>query len=426
MNFIYIAGINRSGGSLLARLFDGHKEFASYPMEVGYKFDYTSYGFLDKITGTPTYIPEFDENINPIDYFNAEKEIIHYKWGKESSGKFGVRKNYLEKAYFEKKIKTNFDYEQYVKKLFEYCSKSKSNQEFFEAKHRAYFESWDNSAYFNDPKYVVTHHSSGLFLSNFDRYFNDFENSFILIPIRDCIGYIAAEKTRIARRFFGSRRFSKPLPPNFLVKHFNSYDLDSILTTWLVAISRIKLLQEKYGSNNRLITYRFEKLVESPSDVMRMFSKRLNFDYQEKLITPTLCGEKWLGNSQQGKNNGINPKPNEYYKNVLKNDEIEYIKKRIKNIDDILQDQKSFEINFKNISDKYFFDIENHRKASIKPNSWSLYCALGYAGFRKLRLSNSNFISLIAYIFSILVRIYHIPRLLKQKLFPGLGKQNYT
>ena len=198
------------------------------------------------------------------------------------------------------------------------------------------------------------------------------------------------------------------------------------MTTWLVAISRIKLLQEKYGSNNRLITYRFEKLVESPSDVMRMFSKRLNFDYQEKLITPTLCGEKWLGNSQQGKNNGINPKPNEYYKNVLKNDEIEYIKKRIKNIDDILQDQKSFEINFKNISDKYFFDIENHRKASIKPNSWSLYCALGYAGFRKLRLSNSNFISLIAYIFSILVRIYHIPRLLKQKLFPGLGKQNYT
>ena len=128
MNFIYIAGINRSGGSLLARLFDGNKEFASYPMEVGFKFDYTSYGFLDKITGTPTYIPEFNKNIDPVNYFNAEKEIINYKWGKESSGKFGIRKNYLEKAYFEKKIKTNFDYQQYVEKLVEYCSKSKSNQ----------------------------------------------------------------------------------------------------------------------------------------------------------------------------------------------------------------------------------------------------------------------------------------------------------
>ena len=36
MDFIFIAGINRSGGSLLARLFDGHKDFASYPMEVGF------------------------------------------------------------------------------------------------------------------------------------------------------------------------------------------------------------------------------------------------------------------------------------------------------------------------------------------------------------------------------------------------------
>ena len=39
MDFVFIAGINRSGGSLLGRLFDGHKDFASYPMEVGFKFD---------------------------------------------------------------------------------------------------------------------------------------------------------------------------------------------------------------------------------------------------------------------------------------------------------------------------------------------------------------------------------------------------
>ena len=84
MDFIFIAGINRSGGSLLARLFDGHRDFASYPMEVGFKFDYSSYGFLDKITGTPTYIPDFEENLNPIMYFEAENETISYKWGKES------------------------------------------------------------------------------------------------------------------------------------------------------------------------------------------------------------------------------------------------------------------------------------------------------------------------------------------------------
>ena len=90
------------------------------------------------------------------------------------------------------------------------------------------------------------------------KYFNEFKNSFILVPIRDCIGYIAAEKTRIARRYFGSKRFAKPLPPNFLVKKFDAYDLNAILNTWLISISRIKILQEKNNSENKLITYRFE------------------------------------------------------------------------------------------------------------------------------------------------------------------------
>ena len=426
MDFVFIAGINRSGGSLLARLFDGHKDFVSYPMEVGFKFDNTSYGFLDKITGTPTYIPNFSEKINPVEYFDAEKEIISYRWGKETSGKFGVRKNYIEKAFYEKSVKTDFNYENYLDKLKKYCIGSKSNQELFEANHKAYFESWDNGAYFNDPKYVVTHDSNGLFLSDFNKYFDEFKNSFILVPIRDCIGYVAAEKTRIARRFFGSKRFAKPLPPNFLIKQFNTYDLNSIINTWLISISRIKLLQETTISKNNLITYRFENLVEQPSNSMRILSKKLDVNYEENLLSPTLCGKKWLGNSQQGENNGINSKPNEYYKKILREDEINFIKSKIKDIDEIIQEQKSFEVDFKNVDDKNFFDIKNQRKASRNINTWSIYCALGYSGFRKLKLSKSDHISLIAYLFSIFVMICHFPRLLKQKLFPGLGKQNYT
>ena len=382
--------------------------------------------FSDKITGTPTYIPDFKENINPVSYFNAEKEIISYKWGKETSGKFGIRKNYLEKAFYEKSLETDFNHELYVKKLKDYCLGIKSNQELFEGKHKAYFESWDNGAYFKNPKYVVTHDSGGLFLSDFNKYFKEFKNSYIFLPIRDCIGYVAAEKTRIARRFFGSRRFAKPLPPNFLIKKFDAYDLNSIITTWLISISRIKLLQENTSSKDKLITYRFEKLTEQPSNSMKILSNRLKVNYEDNLISPTLCGKKWLGNSQQGKNNGINSKPNQYFSNILRDDEITFIKNRVKDINIIIQEQNSFEVNLKDVDDKYFFDISNQRKASVKINTWSLYCALGFSGFRKLKLSKPNSISLIAYLFSIFVMICHFPRLLKQKLFPGLGKQNYT
>ena len=202
--------------------------------------------------------------------------------------------------------------------------------------------------------------------------------------------------------------------------------MNSILTTWLISISRIKLLQETSNIDSKLITYRFEKLTEQPANAMKILSKKLNVKYEDNLLYPTLCGKKWLGNSQQGKNDGINSKPNQYYKKILREDEIEHIKKRVRVIDNLIQDQDSFEINFKDVEDKYFFDIDNHRKASKNPKTWSLYCALGYSGFRKLKLSKSDHISLIAYFFSIFVMICHFPRLLKQKFFPGIGKQNYT
>ena len=159
---------------------------------------------------------------------------------------------------------------------------------------------------------------------------------------------------------------------------------------------------------------------------MKILSNKFNVDFEDTLLSPTLCGKKWLSNSQQGKNIGINSEPNQYYKNILREDEIRHIKNRINEIDKIINDQKSFEINFKDLDDKYFFDINNHRKASTNINTWSMYCALGYSGFRKLKLSKSNYISTVAYLFSIFVMVCHIPRLLKQKFFPGLGKQNYT
>ena len=190
---------------------------------------------------------------------------------------------------------------------------------------------------------------------------------------------------------------------------FDGYDLNAILNTWLISISRIKLLQEKNNSENKLITYRFEKLVEHPSDSMKILSNKLNVNFEDVL-----------------KNIGINSEPNHYYKNVLREDEIKHIKNKINEIDKIINDQESFEINLKDVNDKYFFDIKNHRKASTNINTWSMYCALGYSGFRKLKLSKSNYVSAIAYFFSIFVMVWHIPRLLKQKFFPGLGKQNYT
>tara|TARA_B100000963_G_C22596029_1_gene657877 strand:+ start:591 stop:1871 length:1281 start_codon:yes stop_codon:yes gene_type:complete len=426
MRFIFIAGINRSGGSLLARLFDGHPKIASYPMEVTYPFCDNSFKFLEKLTGTPTHIPDFRIGIDPIKYFNIEKEKIFYKLGKETSSKYGIRKNYLEKAFYEKNIKTNFDYEKYREKLLLYTKNCQNNQELYEAKHKAYFESWDEGKNFNNPNYVVSHDSNGLFLNDFEKYFREFTDSVIFIPIRDCLGYIAAEKTRIARRYFGSKRFARPVPPNFLVKKFSFYDLDSLIITWNISLSRIKLLKEKFKNNNRLIIYRLEKLTSNTEEAMKFFSEKIDIEYDQILTKPTIKGENWLGNSQQGINSGVNQNPNAYYKKVLRSDEINKILKKTGEISNILKNIDEINIDLSKLNDDHFYDIKNQRKYINDVNSWSLYCSLGFKGFRKLKLEKPNSMSLIALIFSLLVKVYHFPRLFKQRYFPGLGKQNYT
>ena len=105
----------------------------------------------------------------------------------------------------------------------------------------------------------------------------------------------------------------------------------------------------------------------------------------------------------------------------MREDEIKLIKK-IKNIERIIQDQKNFEVNFKDVDDKYFFDIKNQRKASSNVRTWVLYCALGFSGFRKLRLSKSNFISLIAYFFSIFCYDLSYSKTVEAKAFSRIRK----
>ena len=73
-NFIHIMGINRSGGSLLARLLEGNENVVSYPMEVGFKFKENLFGFVDKMTGSPIYIPDFKPNLATL--FDKYSEIV--------------------------------------------------------------------------------------------------------------------------------------------------------------------------------------------------------------------------------------------------------------------------------------------------------------------------------------------------------------
>jgi len=425
-NFIHIMGINRSGGSLLARLLEGNEKIVSYPMEVGFKFKDNLFGFVDKITGSPIYIPDFSPNIDILDYFDVKKKIHPiYKWGKEKSEAQGIRKNYLEKAFYEKNIFTEFDFEGYQNKLLKYSKNITNNYELYEAKHKAYFKSWNYTKNFNYD-HVVSHDSAGLFFYDFEKLFKFFPNSFVIIPIRNLLGYVAAEKTRIARQGIGTRRFAKPLPSNLMIKNFRNFSIESIVRSWLISLSRIRILQEKFGTQNKIMVYRFENLVVNTENHIKYICEKNKINFDKIFLKPTLMGKPWLGNSQQGVNYGINKNPNSYVNKILTKEEIRKINDISKNIDSILNQNNEVITDLTKIDEKNFFDYKTQKLYSNDLEKWSIYCSLGFRGFRDSKVQKPYFFQIIYYIFSIFVKFYHVLRLIKLKLFKGKGKQNYT
>ena len=422
---ICIGSINRHGGSLLARLFDGHPDVGSYPTEWGFPED-DVVPFSDMLNGNPTSIPEMKNYKNDIlQFLNiTEKKIdTEHKWGKERSDPVGVRKNYLEKAFYQN-IKTDFDYDKYIQTIKKFNNKVNSVHEIYDAKHNSYFDAWDKGKHKGSLKYVVVHSSGGLYLKSFDKYFSEFNDSYVLCPIIDIKTYIASEKTRLARLYFGSRRFQKPRVPNFLVKAFNVYDLQAQIRTWLVALSRIVIMQQKYGVNGKFIVYRYENLVSNTQDTMKSISNKINLNFNSCLLKPTIASVPWLGNSHSGKQEGINLST--YYKDVLRNDEINEIDSQSYKIVEELNKIKTTPIDLLKIPESLLYDFKLQKELSNDDKMWAIYSAYAFRGYRSVRVKKVSWIAIIAYIFSKIIYLANIPRLIKLRLFPGIGKQNYT
>jgi len=428
MKTIYIGAINRSGGSLLTRLFDGHPEVASYPLEISFPINTNYYPWVAKLSGDTAFIPTYNKDLNDkvFDILNIEsiKPKEQHVWGKERSDPVGVRKNYIEKVFYGA-VKTDFDFEKYVNEIKEESINANNINDLYDLKAKAYFNAWDNGKHAGTLDYVITHDSNGLFLSNTDKFFDDFSDSFFIHPIRNITGYIASEKTRITRRFYGSKRFAVSMP-NIFVKKFRSYDIEALIRCWMVSVTRAVIMQEKYGVNGRFLVYRYENLISDTSVTMKSICKRIGLKFNHDLLDPTIMGKPWGGNSHQGKQKGVNKNLKNYFSKVLTEDELDIIDQRCGPLLRHLNNDTSTPCDLTKIPKEMLYDYEFQKRYFDDEEKMALYTALAFSGMRKTTINAPDFSSVVAYFYSKIVRIIHIPRLIKLNLFPGIGKQNYT
>ena len=185
---IYIAGINRSGGSLLARLFDNHSEILSYPVELGFPIDTSYYDVIEDYSGIPQSVPKYNISSN-IDIFNLlelpkAKSSYSTTWGQEHADPIGVRQNYLEKVFYGN-VKTDFNYQLFSEIMSTQSKNAENIVDLYNIRHYAYFKSWDNGKHFKGQSHIVMHDSGGLYLTNIDEYFELFKDSVLIYPLRD-------------------------------------------------------------------------------------------------------------------------------------------------------------------------------------------------------------------------------------------------
>jgi len=457
LKHIFIGSINRSGSSFLARLFDGHDQVVSYPLELPFPHNNAYYEIADNFAGIPMSVPTYEnnklssdskflypgnysrsltpsnlqngtQNFNKFDLLDVPKQRpkVETTWGKEKSDLVGVRKNYLEKSFYEN-VKTEFNFDKFIDKLNKLSDIKNSWTEIHNARHLAFFESWDNGKYLtNKTSHVVTQDSGGLYLTNINDFFKTYDDSRFIVPIRDVLGYAASEKIRLARIFFGSRRFNKPVLPFFFVKKFKGYDLKAKIRNWQTSITRIYLLQKEFGYNKNFLAYSNENLVLNTSKVMNSLAENLKIKYDSCLCKPTIGGRSWGGNSHYGQSSGINKNTLRNYKKVLDNEEIKFITKQSGHLREEILSQKSSFLDLSSVNENYLKDLYYQKKYFNDKEKISMYYSLVNLGGRKINVSKVSKLSIFAIIFSAYVYIYNLPRLIKLKYFPGLGKQNYT
>ena len=270
------------------------------------------------------------------------------------------------------------------------------------------------------------HASSGLYLTNIDKFFKEFKDSAFIYPLRDVMGYIASEKTRLARRYYGARRFSYPKFPNILVKTFRNYDLDAQIRAWMVAVTRVVLLQEKFGLNERFIVYGNENLLNDTEGTMRILCDKIGVDFHPALLQPTIANQPWQGNSHQGSRTGVSKELALYYPKVLASDEISLIQESTAPIREYIQQHKETPLDLIKLPKKHLYDYKFQKRYFDDEEKSALYYALVNSSRRRVMIKPFGFTAVLAYFYAFMVRLIHLPRMVKLKLSLGAGKQNYT
>ena len=242
-----ISQIQRSGGSLLSQLFDGHPEIYAHPDEL-------KIGYPEK------YIwPKIDLNDSTENWFSIlfETSVIkHFREGYNKGHKSEKTFPFIFLVSLQEKI-----FFSYLESL-----ESVTLREVFNAYMSSYFGSWLNYHNIYCTKKFITGFTPRLSMSkeNMEFFFKVYPDGRLISIIRDPRNWFPSASRH------GSKKYC---------------DLKKAITQWNE--SAHAMLKNKDRYKNRVIIIGFEDLIKNTEAVMRLLADFLKIEFDDILTVPT-------------------------------------------------------------------------------------------------------------------------------------------
>jgi hypothetical protein len=242
-----ISQIQRSGGSLLSQLFDGHPEVHAHPHElkVGYPKKYNW--------------PEIDLNDNPEQWFEILFEDIvveHLRHGYKKMAKYKETFLFAFLPPLQRKI-----FLKYLNSV-----ESKTRRCVFDAYMTSYFGAWINNQNLPGQKKIVTAFTPRLAMkdNNMKSFFDIYPDGRLISIVRDPQNWFPSA-TRHKLKKYG--------------------DIRHALDQWLDSAKSMVQNKKRYG--DRVCIISFEDLIRRTESVMQYLAEFLNIRFDAILLTPT-------------------------------------------------------------------------------------------------------------------------------------------
>jgi len=250
---VLVSQIQRSGGTLLSQLFDGHPECHAHPKEL-------KWGYPRKRHWPPLDLGRPEQWFPMLYEKRVEVDLRH--------GYAKVSRHDLDHDTFPFLFSLRLQ-----KRIFDECvelRRPSRARDVLDCYLTSYFNAWlDNHNLYNGPKRVVTAFVPALASKpeNIERVFLDYPDGRLIAIVRD------------PRGWYASARGHKP----------DRYgDVDRAIGMWREGAEAAIEATRRFG--RRVVLFTYESLVRDPEPMMRLIAERIGISMHPSLLSPTFNG----------------------------------------------------------------------------------------------------------------------------------------